>query len=44
MYDDPLLPRANGSVWWDAEGAPTCRIDFVRDGVLQTFAYDLKTA
>jgi PmbA protein len=44
MYDDPLLPRANGSVRWDAEGTPTQRIDFVRDGVLETFAYDLKTA
>lgn len=44
MYDDPLLPRANGSVRWDAEGTPTRRIDFIRDGVLQTFAYDLKTA
>jgi PmbA protein len=44
MYDDPLLPRASGSTRWDAEGTPTRRIDFVRDGVLQTFAYDLKTA
>jgi PmbA protein len=44
MYDDPLLPRANGSTRWDAEGTPTRRIDFIRDGVLQTFAYDLKTA
>jgi PmbA protein len=44
MYDDPLLPRASGSVRWDAEGTPTRRIDFVQDGVLQTFAYDLKTA
>ena len=44
MYDDPLLPRANGSVRWDAEGTPTRRIDFIHNGVLQTFAYDLKTA
>jgi PmbA protein len=44
MYDDPLLPRANGSVRWDAEGTPTRRIEFIRNGVLQTFAYDLKTA
>lgn len=44
MYDDPLLPRASGSVRWDAEGTPTHRIDFILDGVLQTFAYDLKTA
>lgn len=44
MYDDPLLPRGSGSTRWDAEGTPTKRTDFVRDGVLQTFAYDLKTA
>lgn len=44
MYDDPLRPLANGSVRWDAEGTPTRRIDFVREGVLRTFAYDLKTA
>ena len=44
MYDDPLIPRANGSVRWDAEGTPTRRVDFVSKGVLKTFAYDLKTA
>jgi PmbA protein len=44
MYDDPLLEKANGSVRWDAEGTPTCRVDFIRDGILETFAYDLKTA
>jgi len=44
MYDDPLLPGASGSVRWDAEGMPTHRIDFIRDGVLEAFAYDLKTA
>ena len=44
MYDDPLLPRASGSVRWDAEGTPTRRIDFIKNGVLQNFAYDLKTA
>jgi PmbA protein len=44
MYDDPHLPGASGSVTWDAEGMPTRRIDFIRDGVLEAFAYDLKTA
>jgi PmbA protein len=44
MYDDPLLQGADGSVNWDAEGMPTHRIDFIRDGVLEAFAYDLKTA
>jgi len=44
MYDDPLREKANGSVRWDAEGTPTRRVDFIRGGVLETFAYDLKTA
>jgi len=44
MYDDPHRPGPGGSIAWDAEGIPTRRIDFVRDGVLQCFAYDLKTA
>jgi PmbA protein len=44
MYDDPHLPGAEGSVSWDAEGTPARRIDFIRDGVLCAFAYDLKTA
>jgi PmbA protein len=44
MFDDPLRPGASGSIWWDAEGMPTRRIDFVKNGVLEAFAYDLKTA
>jgi PmbA protein len=44
MYDDPLLKKANGSVRWDAEGTPTRQVVFIRDGILETFAYDLKTA
>ena len=44
MYDDPLLKKGNGSVRWDAEGTPTRRVDFIREGILETFAYDLKTA
>jgi PmbA protein len=44
MYDDPLIEKANGSVRWDAEGTPTCRVDFIREGILEMFAYDLKTA
>jgi PmbA protein len=44
MYDDPHLPGANGSSWWDAEGTPTKKIDFVKNGILTAFAYDLKTA
>jgi PmbA protein len=44
MYDDPLIPRASGSVRWDAEGTPTNKVDFIRNGTLENFAYDLKTA
>ncbi len=44
MYDDPLIEKGNGSVRWDAEGTPTRRVDFIREGILETFAYDLKTA
>jgi len=44
MYDDPFRQKGLGSTFWDAEGTPTRRIDFVRDGVLASFAYDLRTA
>ena len=44
MYDDPLLKKASGSVRWDAEGTPTKKVDFIKEGTLKNFAYDLKTA
>ena len=43
IYDDPFA-RGLGATSWDAEGMPARRMDFVQDGVLQRFAYDLKTA
>jgi PmbA protein len=43
LFDDPFA-RGLGSTDWDAEGTPARRIDFVHEGVLQGFAYDLKTA
>ncbi|MDD1679031.1 MAG: TldD/PmbA family protein, partial [Methanomicrobiales archaeon] len=43
LFDDPFA-RGLGSTDWDAEGMPARRIDFVRGGILQCFAYDLKTA
>lgn len=43
IYDDPFA-HGLGSTAWDAEGVPTARLEFVRDGVLANFAYDLKTA
>jgi len=42
VYDDPFAPGL-GSTTWDAEGVPTRRLVFVEQGVLQQFAYDLKT-
>jgi PmbA protein len=44
MFDDPFRPRAPGTTLWDAEGVPTEAIHFIRDGVLESFSYDLKTA
>jgi PmbA protein len=44
MFDDPLIKKASASMRWDAEGTPTHRIDFIKEGTLKTFAYDLKTA
>ncbi len=44
LFDDPFLPRGLGSALWDAEGVPTRRIDFIRNGTLLAFAYDLRTA
>jgi PmbA protein len=43
LFDDPFA-RGLGSTDWDAEGTLARRIDFVRKGVLEGFAYDLKTA
>ncbi len=44
LYDDPHLPMGPGAAWFDAEGVPTHRVDFIRNGVLAGFAYDLRTA
>ncbi|MDN7024693.1 TldD/PmbA family protein [Methanoculleus sp. FWC-SCC1] len=43
IVDDPFA-RGMGSTCWDGEGVPTQQLDFVRDGELRCFAYDLKTA
>jgi PmbA protein len=44
MFDDPLRKRGLCSALWDGEGVPTRRIDFIRDGILTSFSYDLRTA
>jgi PmbA protein len=43
LFDDPFA-RGMGATPWDAEGLPAARLDFVKAGVLSSFAYDLKTA
>ncbi len=44
LFDDPHRPMGPGATWFDAEGVPTRRLDLIRDGVLEGFAYDLRTA
>jgi PmbA protein len=43
LFDDPFA-KGMGATAWDAEGMPAGRLDLVKDGVLTSFAYDLKTA
>ncbi len=44
LYDDPFDPRGAGNCAWDGEGTPVRRVDYIRDGILSSFAYDLRTA
>jgi PmbA protein len=44
LIDDPLDRRGLGSTAWDAEAVLTRKNAFIDQGVLQMFAYDLKTA
>ncbi len=44
LIDDPLDPRGVANCLWDGEGTPVQKTAFVEDGVLKSFAYDLKTA
>jgi PmbA protein len=43
LCDDPFA-RGLGATAWDAEGLPAARLDFVKGGVLTSFANDLRTA
>jgi PmbA protein len=43
IYDDPFRPGP-GSTAWDGDGVPTELQVFVDRGVLERFAYDLRTA
>ena len=42
VYDDPHSP-GRGSTAWDGDGVPTENLVFVDQGVLERFAYDLRT-
>lgn len=44
ILDDPFLERGLSSTRWDAEGVSTRKIAYIRDGILESFSYDLKTA
>ena len=44
LIDDPFDPRGIGNCPWDGEGMPVKKTEFVKDGILSSFAYDLKTA
>lgn len=44
VIDEPLRQGGPGSTRWDAEGTPTRRLPLIHEGILESFAYDLKTA
>ncbi|HWQ65979.1 MAG TPA: metallopeptidase TldD-related protein [Methanospirillum sp.] len=44
LIDDPFDSRGISNCRWDDEGMPVQKTVFVQNGVLQSFAYDLKTA
>lgn len=44
LFDDGRIPGAPGSSPWDAEGVPTERTEIIKDGVLASYLYDLKSA
>ena len=44
LIDNPFHPRGSGSCLRDGEGTPTRVLALIRNGVLSSFAYDLKTA
>jgi PmbA protein len=44
LVSDPLIPGMPGSHLFDGEGVPAHRLEIVKDGVLQTFLYNLESA
>ena len=44
LVDDGRARGAPGSAPWDGEGVPTQRTEVVRDGVLRSYLYDVRSA
>ena len=44
LIDDPFDSRGLANSAWDGEGMPVRKIPFIENGILKSFAYDLRTA
>lgn len=44
VIDDPFDPRGLANCAWDGEGLPVRKLPFIENGILKSFAYDLRTA
>ncbi len=44
ISDNPIDERGISNCLWDGEGSPAQKIDFIKSGVLKSFAYDIRTA
>lgn len=44
LIDDPMDPRGVANCAWDGEGMPVKPLKFIENGILKSFAYDLRTA
>lgn len=44
LVDDPMDMRGIANCTWDGEGMPIKKTSFIENGVLRSFAYDLRTA
>ena len=44
LVDDPMDPRGVANSAWDGEGMPVKKNPFIENGVLRSFAFDLRTA
>ena len=44
LIDDPMDARGVANCAWDGEGMPVRKNSFIENGVLRSFAYDLRTA